>query len=148
MLALAAAALLLWLAIRCARTFWRTRNIPTIQIALSTPTPHMDDPLTIHFLLATTTPSPTLDVRLVCIEHALLHIGRYVHLAVRPKHELTLQLAPSQNTHAATVIVDSIQFPPSGQWGNTMYPFYHWEIQVRHATMTITYPLTITRRAK
>ena len=83
-----------------------------------------------------------------------MHAGRYVHHTVKRRNEIALQLPPIQaqarETFAASaeVMLDSIQYPPSGPWGTTMYPYYRWEIQVDlsgHARSRLNFPLLIKK---
>ena len=84
-----------------------------------------------------------------------MHTGRYVHAVVRERNAIIVRLAgqttiPTNQSLAgsAEVILDSIQYPPSGSWGISMYPFYRWEIRVELAggpKVSATFPLTVER---
>jgi hypothetical protein len=81
--------------------------------------------------------------RIVCFEHILMHLGRFVHVVERQHAEINLPLGAPVG-----MVIDSIEHPASGKFGAGMYPFYHWEIRVApkgditHATV---FPLTVDR---
>jgi hypothetical protein len=80
--------------------------------------------------------------RILCFEHILMHLGRFVHVVERQHAEIILPLGAPVD-----MVIDSIQYPASGKFGAGMYPFYHWEIRIEpkginHAT---AFPLRVDR---
>ena len=156
---LTALAILLFQIAQLLRRSHSTRLHTDFRVTL-TPIPlHLDTPFHVHIEFTPLKPLPNTEfrARLLCFEHALLHTGRYVQLAIRPRNEIIIKIPlasqttlPAHQPFTATIhpLLDSIQFPPSGPWSNTMYPFYHWELRLEltgTSNYTATFPLTINR---
>ncbi len=119
----------------------------------------LDTPFTLHATITARKPLQITrwQVRLVCVEHILMHSGRYSHHVTRPHREILATLAGPTTLSAqqslsgsATLRADSKEHPPSGQTSVATYPHYHWEIRLEltgSLNSTAIYPITLNRPA-
>jgi hypothetical protein len=75
-------------------------------------------------------------ISLRCMQHLLLHYGRYVHHDIRKMSEQLVKriervdLSPNHPLIISEdVVLPSEEHLPTGKSGITMYPFYHWEMK-------------------
>ena len=133
------------------------RRLGDLQVTLSTAPVRLDEPFTLNVELVARTTMRVTEVcaHFLCFEHNLFHTGRYVQISVKQRDEVTVPLAGESTVAVGELIsgeaevhLDSSHYPPSGKWGMTMYPFYHWEIHVElpgDAPQHVIYPVTVER---
>ncbi len=119
------------------------------RVYLSTRTPTLDEPfdLSVEWNASTAREPQSCSAVLRSLENVLLHYGRYVHIDRRKKTEL----AVSFSEFTARVVIPSTDHPASGRAGETMYPYYTWQLEVspkctgQARPMRVVFPLTIAR---
>jgi hypothetical protein len=137
-------------AIRCA-TLARAGRQPSI--SLSTDGPRLDQSFRLRVEVEAADDQQDVHVTLRCMEHVLMHSGRYTHHVVRLKSEQIVEFrerifVSASRMHAASadVVLDSRQHVASGSAGMSMYPYYHWEIEAKGgagAKKGTIFPLTV-----
>jgi hypothetical protein len=126
------------------------------RLALTTDRPSLDEPFGMQVEIDAIQPThiDACRARVRCYEHLLMHMGRFTHLVVRKHSEQIVELgkaidvAPGRPfTASADVLLDSQSHLPTGKSGISMYPFYHWEIQIEidgKSTATRIFPIELT----
>ena len=133
------------------------RRLGDLRVILSAAPVRLDEAFTLNVECVARTTMRVAEVRarFLCFEHNLLHTGRYVQISIKQRDEVLVPLAGESTvatgeviTGEAEVLLDSTHYPPSGKWGVSMYPFYHWEIHVElpgDVPQQVIYPVSVER---